>query len=170
MDSIVFGAGCFWCVEAVFRLAEGVTDVRSGYTGGTVENPTYKAVCSGETGHAEVVKVSFDPTRISLSRLVDIFLAVHDPTQLNRQGADVGTQYRSSVFYRSDEQRDAVNALLKEAQALYAKKIVTDVSPLGAFYEAEDYHQEYFEKNPDAGYCRIVIEPKVNKVKSLLKK
>ncbi len=168
MESIVFGAGCFWCVEAAFRLAQGVTDVRVGYTGGTLANPTYKAVCTGTTGHAEVARITFDPDRIPIERLMDIFLAVHDPTQLNRQGADIGTQYRSAVFYRSDEQRDAVKARLKEAQASYDQPIVTEISPLGAFYEAEDDHQQYFAVNPTAGYCRVVIAPKVDKVKRLL--
>jgi methionine-S-sulfoxide reductase len=168
MDSIVFGAGCFWCVEAAFRLADGVSDVQVGYTGGTVENPTYQQVCTGKTGHAEVGKVTFDPSRISLERLVDLFLTVHDPTQLNRQGADVGTQYRSAVFCRSAEQRDAVKALLGAAGKRFSGKIVTEVSLLGVFYAAEDYHQAYFAKNPNAGYCRAIIAPKVEKVRKLL--
>lgn len=170
MNSIVFGAGCFWCVEAGFRLAEGVSDVRVGYTGGAVENPSYKQVCTGTTGHAEVAKVTYDPEKITLERLFDIFLMVHDPTTLNRQGADVGTQYRSAVFYNSDAQRDAVKAILEKAQASYRDKIVTEVSALTVFYEAEDYHQQYFEQNPTGGYCSAVIAPKVQKVKKLLKK
>lgn len=170
MDSIVFGAGCFWCVEAAFRLADGVSDVRVGYTGGTEENPTYQAVCSGRTGHAEVAKVTFDPQRITLEALMEIFLVVHDPTSLNAQGADVGTQYRSAVFVTSDQQRDAVKALLEKAQKAYTQPIVTEVSPLGVFYTAEDYHQRYFENNPNAGYCQAVVAPKVRKVEKLLKK
>lgn len=168
MDSIVFGAGCFWCVEAAFRLADGVSDVRVGYTGGVVENPTYKAVCTGRTGHAEAARVVFDPQRITLERLMEIFLVVHDPTSLNAQGADVGTQYRSAVFVHSDAQRDAVKALLAKAQKQFTKPIVTEVSPLGVFYEAEDYHQRYFENNPKAGYCQAVVAPKVRKVRKLL--
>ncbi len=168
MDSIVLGAGCFWCVEAAFRLADGVSEVQVGYTGGTVENPTYQQVCTGTSGHAEVAKVTFDPSRISLERLMDLFLTVHDPTQLNRQGADVGTQYRSAVFCHSAEQRDSVKALLVAAQQLYGGKIVTEVSLLGVFYKAEDYHQEYFAKNPKVGYCRAVIAPKVEKARKLL--
>ncbi len=170
MDSIVFGAGCFWCVEAAFRLADGVSDVRVGYTGGGVENPTYKAVCTGRTGHAEVAKVVFDPQRITLERLMEIFLVVHDPTSLNAQGGDVGTQYRSAVFVHSASQREAVKALLAKAQKQFTKPIVTEVSDLGVFYEAEDYHQRYFEINPDAGYCRAVIAPKIQKVRKLLEK
>jgi len=170
MDSVVFGAGCFWCVEAAFRLADGVTDVRVGYTGGSIENPTYKAVCTGRTGHAEVAKVVFDPKRMSLDRLMEIFLMVHDPTSLNAQGGDVGTQYRSAVFVHSDQQRDAVKALLAKAQIQYTKPIVTEVSALGVFYEAEDYHQRYFENNPEAGYCQAVVAPKLQKVRKLLKK
>jgi len=170
MDSIVFGAGCFWCVEAAFRFADGVTDVRVGYAGGSVENPTYKAVCTGRTGHTEVARVVFDPQRITLERLMEIFLVVHDPTSLNAQGADVGTQYRSAVFVNSDAQREAVKALLAKAQKQFTKPIVTDVSPLGGFYEAEDYHQRYFANNPEAGYCRGVVAPKVQKVRKLLGK
>ncbi len=168
MDSIVFGAGCFWCVEAAFRLADGVTDVRVGYTGGTVANPSYEAVCTGRTGHAEVARVTYDPQRISLAKLMDIFLVVHDPTSLNGQGADKGTQYRSSVFVNSNQQRAAVKALLEQAQQNYTRPIVTEVAPLGVFYAAEDYHQRYFENNPNAGYCQAVIAPKVRKVEKLL--
>lgn len=168
MDSVVFGAGCFWCVEAAFRIADGVTDVRVGYTGGVVDNPTYKAVCTGGTGHAEVAKVVFDPRRITIEQLMEIFLVVHDPTSLNAQGGDVGTQYRSAVFVHSDQQRDAVKTLLAKAQMQYTKPIVTEVSALGGFYEAEDYHQRYFENNPEAGYCRAVVAPKVQKVRKLL--
>jgi len=170
MDSVVFGAGCFWCVEAAFRLADGVSDVSVGYTGGTVANPTYEAVCSGRTGHAEVARVVFDPQRITLARLMEIFLAVHDPTSLNAQGADKGTQYRSAVFVNSGAQREAVTALLAKAQPVFSRPIVTEVAPLTVFYAAEDYHQRYFENNPQAGYCRMVIAPKVRKVRDLLGK
>ena len=170
MDSIVFGAGCFWCVEAAFRVVDGVTDVRVGYAGGTVENPTYKSVCTGRTGHAEVARVEFDPRVVTTERLIDIFLVIHDPTTLNAQGADVGTQYRSAVFVHSDDQRKAVKALLAKAQEHYTRPIVTAVSALEKFHEAEDYHQQYFEKNPEAGYCRMVISPKLKKVERILEK
>ncbi len=170
MESIVFGAGCFWCVEAAFRLVVGVDDVTVGYTGGGVTNPTYAAVCTGITGHAEVAKVDYDPDVTSLKKLFEVFLAVHDPTSLNQQGADVGTQYRSAVFCTSERQRRDVAALLGKAQAEYRRKIVTEVSLLGVFYAAEDYHQRYFEKNPEAGYCQAVVAPKVKKVRKMLKR
>lgn len=169
MQSVVFGAGCFWCVEAAFRLAEGVSEVSVGYTGGSVAKPSYKDVCTGRTGHAEVAKITYDPAKISLEKLFEIFMTVHDPTTPNRQGEDVGTQYRSAVFYNSDSQRDQIKSLLKAAQAGYREKIVTEVAPLGVFYPAEDYHQNYFAQNPEAGYCRAVIAPKVRKVRQLLK-
>jgi methionine-S-sulfoxide reductase len=168
MNSVVFGAGCFWCVEAAFRLVDGVVDVVVGYTGGHVKNPSYKAVCTGQTGHAEVAKVTYDESKVSLDALMEIFLVIHDPTQLNGQGADKGTQYRSAVFVNSDAQRDVVKKLLKKAQSEYARPIVTEVSVLGEFYKAEDYHQQYFEKNPNAGYCQVVIAPKIMKVKRAL--
>ncbi len=168
MDSIVFGAGCFWCVEAAYRLVEGVTAVQVGYAGGTTPNPTYRDVCSGSTGHAEVAAVQFDPERVSLEQLLNVFMNIHDPTQLNRQGADIGTQYRSAVFYRSETQRAEVIRFLENAQSRYDQPIVTDVSALESFYVAEDYHQQYFDNNPQAGYCKLVIAPKVNKVSRLL--
>lgn len=168
MDSIVFGAGCFWCVEAAFRLVDGVTDVVVGYTGGHIDNPTYQAVCTGRTGHAEVAKVSFDPEKTNLAELMEIFLVIHDPTQLNGQGADKGTQYRSAVFVNSEAQAAAVKHLLAEAKSNYSRPIVTEVSMLGTFYKGEDYHQRYFEKNPGAGYCQVVIAPKIRKVKKAL--
>ncbi|HAS81836.1 MAG TPA: peptide-methionine (S)-S-oxide reductase [Verrucomicrobia bacterium] len=169
MESIVFGAGCFWCVEAAFRLVVGVNSVTVGYTGGAVTNPTYAAVCTGTTGHAEVAKVDYDPAITSLPQLVEVFLAVHDPTSRNKQGADVGTQYRSAVFCTSEKQRKDMVALLTKAQPEYRRTIVTEVSLLGDFYAAEDYHQRYFEKNPAAGYCQAVVAPKVNTVRKLLK-
>ena len=157
--------GCFWCLEAVFDLLEGVESVESGYMGGAAPNPTYEDVCTGETGHAEVVRVSFDPARISYRDLLSVFFTIHDPTTLNRQGADVGTQYRSAIFYHSPEQRATAEAAIAELQAskIWGAPIVTEVAPAGEFYIAEDYHQEYFARNPTQGYCRAVVEPKVAK-------
>lgn len=157
--------GCFWCVEAVFDDLGGVEDVVSGYSGGPVPNPTYKMVCSGSTGHAEVVQVTFDPSVISYRDLLKVFFAIHDPTTLNRQGADVGTQYRSAIFYHSEEQRKTAEDVIREltAEKLWDDPIVTEVAPLKKFYPAEMYHQEYFRRNPDQAYCQMVIAPKVAK-------
>lgn len=164
-ETITLGGGCFWCLEAVYDLVEGVTDVVSGYAGGTVPNPTYEAVCTGRTGHAEVVQVTFDPATISLDEILDIFFTIHDPTTRNRQGADVGTQYRSAIFYHDEAQRQAAEAKIAELTAArtYAKPIVTEVTPLADFYPAEDYHQDYFAKHPSRAYCRAVVAPKVAK-------
>ncbi len=162
-----FGAGCFWCAEAVFERIEGVRSVTSGFMGGTKERPTYKEVCRGDTGHAEVVQVVYDPAVVSYEQLLEWFWKMHDPTQLNRQGADVGTQYRSVIFYHSEEQRrvaEASRARLEAAKA-YDRPIVTRIEPAGTFWPAEDYHQDYFRRNPDAGYCRMVIAPKLEKLK-----
>jgi peptide-methionine (S)-S-oxide reductase len=161
------GGGCFWCLEAVFVPLEGVLSVVSGYAGGTTPNPSYEAVCTGRTGHAEVVQVAFDPQAISYRDLLEIFFAMHDPTTLNRQGADVGTQYRSVIFYHSPEQQRIASetiAELQEAQ-LWPGRFVTEVVPLEPFYPAEDYHQQYYEQNPEQGYCRAVVAPKVAKLR-----
>lgn len=159
------GGGCFWCLEAVYDDLRGVTDVVSGYSGGQVDNPTYKAVCTGTTGHAEVVQVTFDNEVISFRDILDVFFTIHDPTTLNRQGADVGTQYRSAVFYHSPEQKAIAEQTIAElsAEKLYANPIVTEITPFDAFYPAEDYHQEYFKNNPEQGYCQFVVAPKVAK-------
>jgi peptide-methionine (S)-S-oxide reductase len=157
--------GCFWCLEAVYDEIRGVKHVESGYAGGHVENPTYKAVCTGATGHAEVVQVAFDPDVVSFKELLEVFFTIHDPTTLNRQGADVGTQYRSAIFYHSPRQKEVAEEVIAEiAEAgLWKNPIVTEVTELDTFYPAEDYHQEYFANNPDQGYCRVVIAPKVAK-------
>lgn len=160
-----FGAGCFWCVEACFSELTGVKQVLSGYMGGTTKNPTYKEVCTGLTGHAEVAQIVFDPTLISFDELLEVFWFVHDPTQLNRQGNDIGTQYRSVVFYHSPEQKEKAEFYknkLDESGA-YSSKIVTEFSPSTAFYVAEDYHQGYFKDNPNQPYCSAVVRPKVDK-------
>lgn len=163
----VFGAGCFWCVEAIYQRVTGVIAVESGYAGGHVENPTYDQVISGRTGHAEVARVEFDPQIISYEELLEVFWHTHDPTTLNRQGADVGTQYRSAIFYLTDEQRDtALKSLQKTNDSdLWRDEIVTEVTPLTNYSTAEDYHQNYFNNNPNAGYCSVVIAPKLAKFK-----
>lgn len=157
--------GCFWCLEAVFDQLQGVEDVVSGYSGGTVPNPTYKHVCSGDTGHAEVVQVTFDPDVLSYRDLLRVFFTIHDPTTPNRQGGDVGTQYRSAIFTHSPEQEQAAEEIIGELNeaGIWDDPIVSEVVPLEAFYPAEDYHQEYFARNPNQGYCRMVIAPKVAK-------
>ncbi len=159
------GGGCFWCLEAVYDELRGVVDVVSGYAGGHVPFPTYRQVCGGDTGHAEVVQITFDPAIISFRELLQVFFAIHDPTTRNRQGADVGPQYRSVIFYHSDEQRAIAEQVIAELNAarLWPAPIVTEVTPFTAFYPAEDYHQEYFVNNPNQRYCRIVIAPKVAK-------
>lgn len=164
-ETITLGGGCFWCLEAVYDRTQGVTDVVSGYAGGTVPNPSYEAVCTGRTGHAEVVQVTFDPSEVSLEEILDIFFTIHDPTTLNRQGADIGTQYRSAIFYHNDAQREAAEAKIAELAAgdTYDDPIVTEVTALSEFYPAEDYHQEYYEKHPSRAYCRAVVAPKVAK-------
>lgn len=159
------GGGCFWCLEAVYDQLKGVVDVVSGYAGGHLPNPTYKQVCTGTTGHAEVVQITFDPSIISFKEILTVFFSIHDPTTLNRQGADVGPQYRSAIFYHNDEQKlvaQQVIAELTEAR-LWDNPIVTEITALDTFYPAEDYHQEYFARNPYQGYCQMVIAPKVAK-------
>ncbi len=160
-----FGAGCFWCTEAVFSELRGVEKVESGYSGGTVPNPTYEQVCTGNTGHAEVAQITFDPNQISYEDLLRIFFTVHDPTLLNRQGGDIGEQYRSVIFYSDEQQKRAAERVIKEITdaKIWDKPIVTQLSPAKPFYRAEDYHQEYFANNPNQPYCRIVIAPKVAK-------
>jgi peptide-methionine (S)-S-oxide reductase len=157
--------GCFWCLEAVFKDLRGVRGVVSGYAGGHVANPTYHQVCDGTTGHAEVVQITFDPREVRFRELLEVFFTIHDPTTLNRQGADVGTQYRSAVFYHTPEQRETAEAVIAELDAarVWDSPIVTEVVPLAEFYTAEDYHQNYFEKNPYQPYCRAVVAPKVSK-------
>lgn len=157
--------GCFWCLEAVFKEVDGVEDVISGYTGGTTVNPTYQEVCTNTTGHAEAVQLTFNPGEISYREILQIFFSVHDPTTLNRQGEDVGTQYRSAIFYHDDRQRAIAEGLIKELNAahLWSKSVVTQVARLDKFYPAEDYHREYFSRHPEQPYCQAVISPKVNK-------
>lgn len=163
-DTAIFGAGCFWCVEAIFQRLNGVESIESGYTGGTVENPTYKQVCTGETGHAEVTKIIFNPDVISYNDLLEVFWTTHDPTTLNQQGADIGTQYRSAVFYLNDEQKmQAEKSKSEIATQIWDGSIVTEITPLKKYYKAEDYHQNYFNQNSDQSYCRFVINPKLEK-------
>ena len=161
----VLAGGCFWCLEAIFKEVDGVENVTSGYTGGTTINPTYQEVCTGTTGHAEAVQVVFNPGKISYREILQIFFSVHDPTTLNRQGGDVGTQYRSAVFYHDDQQRNIAEALIEELDEtdLWKKPIVTQIVPLAEFYPAEDYHREYFLRHPEQSYCQVVISPKVTK-------
>jgi peptide-methionine (S)-S-oxide reductase len=162
----VFGGGCFWCTEAVFDELRGVISVVSGYAGGSTKNPTYEQVCSGGTGHAEVIRIEYDPTQISFRDLMTVFFATHDPTTLNRQGNDVGTQYRSAIFYANEEQKREAEAFIKELNnsKAFGKPVVTTLEPLGEFYEAEDYHQKYYANNPYQPYCQFTIPPKLQKL------
>ena len=166
-----FGSGCFWCTEAIFQNVDGVEKVVSGYMGGKVKNPSYKEVCTGQTGHAEVIQLTFDPKKISYDELLEIFWKTHDPTTLNRQGADVGTQYRSAVFYHNDEQKQLAEKYKKELTAaeVFDQPIVTEITPASVFYKAEDYHQNYYNLNGNAPYCAMVIQPKVEKFKKVFK-
>ncbi|MCB2172997.1 peptide-methionine (S)-S-oxide reductase MsrA [archaeon] len=166
IEKATLGGGCFWCTEAVFLEIEGVMGVVSGYSGGHVKNPTYNQVVSGTTGHAEVVQVSFDPEIVSYREILEVFFTMHDPTSLNRQGADVGTQYRSVIFYHGEEQRKVAEAFIKEMNEtnLFNLPIVTQLEPFEAFYEAEDYHKDYYNRNKNQGYSRFVIKPKLEKV------
>jgi len=161
---ITFGGGCFWCIEAVFARLDGVKSAVSGYAGGKVANPTYRQVCEGDTGHAEVVQITFDPSRTSFEKLLEVFWAAHDPTTLNRQGADTGTQYRSVIFYENDAQKAAAEKSKLAAQKEFKHPIVTEIAPLQKFYPAEDYHQDYFEINGRAPYCQVVIAPKLRQL------
>ncbi len=165
LETATFGAGCFWCVEAVFERLEGVKSVTAGYAGGTVPNPTYEQVCSGMTGHAEVAQISYDPAKVTFDQLLDLFWKSHDPTTLNRQGADAGTQYRSAIFYNDEFQKKAAEESKARAASLFKQPIVTQIVPLTKFYPAENYHQDYYRNNPHAPYCLFVIRPKLEKLK-----
>ncbi len=170
-ETATFGGGCFWCVEAVFEELDGVVEVVSGYAGGQTENPTYKEVCTGLTGHAEVCRIRYDPARISYADLLEVFFKVHDPTTLNRQGPDVGTQYRSVIFYHDDGQKALAERVKKElgASGAFRAPIVTEISAAAVFYPAEAYHQDYFRNNPNQGYCRAVVGPKVSKFRKVFR-
>lgn len=168
LELATFGGGCFWCTEAVFQEIKGVHKVTSGYTGGTVPGkPTYREICSGLTGHAEVVQIEFDPNVVSYKDLVEIFLTTHDPTSLNRQGADVGTQYRSVIFYHSESQKEIAEKMIENLSSYFENPIVTEVSPLEKFHEAEDDHKNYYRENPTQGYCSFVITPKITKLRKM---
>ena len=176
LHSVTLAGGCFWCLEAVFDEVKGVHSVESGYAGGHVDNPSYRAVCNGDTGHAEVIQVHFDPNIVTYRDLLNVFFAIHDPTTLNRQGGDVGTQYRSAIFYHDNEQKMIAEELIRDlnSQQIWDRPIVTEVAKLDKFYMAEDYHQEYFARNPYQPYCQAVVAPKVSKFRKhfldLLKK
>ena len=167
LGTIVLGGGCFWCTEAIFDRVRGVTDVESGYANGLVDSPTYEAVCQGTTGHAEVVKLTYDPAEISLRQFLEIFFATHDPTTLNRQGNDVGTQYRSGIYYTNADQKEVIDTLLREIgqDKLFGATVVTEVQALRSYWPAEEYHQDYFKQHPNQGYCAFVVVPKVDKFK-----
>jgi peptide-methionine (S)-S-oxide reductase len=166
METATLATGCFWCSEAVFRRLEGVKSVMPGYSGGKVENPSYDDVCTGRTGHAEAAQIDFDPDVISFEKLLDVFWHTHDPTTLNRQGNDVGTQYRSAIFYHNEKQKAIAEKSKRdlESMGVYRDPIVTEIVPFEKFYDAEDYHKDYYEQNRNAGYCRFVIEPKIQKL------
>lgn len=165
IQNIVLGGGCFWCVEAIFQRVKGVTEMVSGYAGGNTQNPNYQEICTGKTGHAEVVKVSFDSTKIGLSEILDIFFHLHDPTTPNRQGNDAGTQYRSVIFYDKPEQKEIIQKALSDAQKDWENRIVTQILADQVFYPAENYHQNYFNNNQSSGYCQVIISPKLTKLK-----
>ncbi|MDO8550647.1 MAG: peptide-methionine (S)-S-oxide reductase MsrA [Ignavibacteria bacterium] len=171
LEKATFGGGCFWCTEAIYERVEGVHTVMSGYAGGHVKNPTYKQVCDGTTGHAEVIQIGYDPKVVSYDELLEIFFKTHDPTTLNRQGTDVGTQYRSVIFYHNDEQKKKAEYYKAELDksAAWDNSIVTEISPLNNYYPAEDYHQDYYENNSNQGYCAFVIGPKVEKFEKVFK-
>jgi len=168
-ETVVFGNGCFWCTEAVFQMIKGVVSVSPGSSGGRVANPTYEQVSSGATGHAEVIKIVYNPDVVSFEEILQIFFTTHDPTSLNRQGNDVGTQYRSVIFYANERQKEKAEHYIKVLSKAYTKPIVTTVEPLQAFYPAEDYHKKYYEYHKDAPYCQLVIAPKVEKVEEKFK-
>ena len=171
MDTVTLGAGCFWCVEAIFEQLEGVQSVKSGYSGGHVKNPAYREVCNGTTGHAEVCQLVYDPSVIRFDDILEVFFLTHDPTTLNRQGADVGTQYRSAIFYHNEKQRETAESVTNDLMkaSVWTNPIVTEISAYSNFYVADDYHQEYYENNKDAPYCRAVIQPKVDKFQKVFK-
>ena len=166
MRTYVLAGGCFWCLDAAYRVLRGVTSVVSGYTGGTLDNPSYEQVCTGRTGHAEAVAVTFDPSVIPSDVILDAFFTMHDPRQLNRQGNDVGTQYRSAMFYRDEEEKALFEAARDRASEMWGGNVVTEIVPLGDYFDAEDYHQDFFAKNPSQGYCLAVAVPKVSKVRA----
>lgn len=169
LSTATFGNGCFWCTEAVFQRVEGVHSVVSGYTGGFIKNPAYREVCAGRTGHAEALEIKFDPTVVSYEELLEIFWKTHDPTTLNRQGNDVGTQYRSAVFYHDDTQQELAEHYKAELDAagIFARPIVTEITEASVFYPAEEDHQNYYNDHPEQGYCRIIIQPKIDKLKAI---
>ena len=171
LQTATFGAGCFWCVEAVFQRIDGVESVISGYTGGEVANPSYEAVCSGTTGHAEVAQVKYNPEKVSFEELLQVFWGTHDPTTLNRQGADVGTQYRSAIFYHNDEQKELAEMWKEKlnSNGVFDKPIVTEITKIGDFYTAENYHQNYYDNNSNQPYCMMVIGPKLDKLEKAFK-
>jgi peptide-methionine (S)-S-oxide reductase len=169
LELATLGGGCFWCTEAVFQMLPGVKSITSGYAGGTTEKPTYKQVCSGDTGHAEVIQVAYDPKLVSYEKVLDTFWAAHDPTTMNAQGPDTGSQYRSIILYSSDAQKAAAEKSKAEAQKHFSKPIVTQIVPLTKFWPAEDYHQDYYRSNPNQPYCRAIIRPKVEKFEKKLK-
>jgi len=168
-EAATLAGGCFWCLEAVFNDLRGVDKVVSGYSGGDVHNPSYRDVCTGQTGHAEVVQITFDPQVVTFRELLQVFFTIHDPTTRDRQGMDVGTQYRSAIFYHTPEQKTVAESVIAEMEAakIYDAPIVTEVTPFTIFYPAEDYHQRYYEQNPDEGYCRAIIAPKVSKFRKV---
>ena len=166
IEQATFGAGCFWCVEAIFESLDGVIDVQAGYAGGNIKNPTYEDICTGNSGHAEVIQIEYNSNIISYEKLMDVFWKSHDPTTLNRQGADIGTQYRSVLFYHSDKQREIAEESMKKTDqsGMYVNPIMTEIIPMDTFYQAEDYHQNYYRINPRAPYCEVVIKPKLDKL------
>ncbi len=166
-ETAVLGGGCFWCLEAVYQQLKGVQHVESGYTGGHVLAPTYEQVCGGATGHAEVVKLTFDPDQVSYREILEIFFTIHDPTTLNRQGNDVGTQYRSVIYYQSPEQHNTAKHIIAEMALVWDAPVVTELSPAETYYKAEDYHQNYFVQHPFQGYCAFVVAPKLDKFKEI---
>ncbi len=168
-EQITLGGGCFWCLEAVYELVDGVLEVESGYSNGQVANPSYEQVCGGRTGHAEVVRVRFDPARISLREILEIFFSIHDPTTLDRQGNDVGPQYRSGVYWHAPSQEPVVRSVWAEANAAHGGRVVTELQPVANYWRAEDYHQHYFAKHPNQGYCAFVVAPKVEKFRKTFK-
>ncbi len=170
-DTLTLGGGCFWCVEAVFEMLDGVVKVESGYSGGTVKNPSYKEVCTGLTEHAEVAQITFDNSKTSVDEILKVFFTVHDPTSLNKQGDDVGTQYRSVIFYRNDNQREIAKSIIDDLNNdnVYTKPIVTQLVPFTNFYKAEDYHQDYYNQHKEAPYCKLVIQPKLEKFEKIFK-
>lgn len=168
-EEVVFGGGCFWCTEAIFKQIEGVSEVLPGYSGGILKNPTYEDICSSETGHAEVIRIRYNPDKVTFEKLLEVFFLTHDPTTLNRQGADIGSQYRSVVFYTTPDQERVTHEIIRKLNEdkIYQNPIVTEVSPLDTFYLAENYHQNYFNRNANQPYCQYIIKPKMDKFRKL---